>query len=151
MLLCIMVLLLKVIVLLKTRCCLNEETVYGHINWRQSVIRDRNTEISMLQDTLQILKQGWYEKNGKRIQLKLSAKDMEEIQVYLPDDVKKSANCEDFNPPFVTGGRCGHGCENINSFALARKRLGDTYLFTKDDPGILVLNLANPVNPGGGV
>lgn len=114
-------------------------------------MRDRSKEINMLQDTLQILKQGYYEKNGKKIALKLSQKEMEEIQVYLPYQVKKNANREDFNPPFVLGGRCGHGCENIDSFALARKRLGETYLFDRDDIRILVLNLANPVNPGGGV
>ena len=70
--------------------------------------------------------------------------------MYLPDDVKKNCSDSDFSSPFVVG-RCGHGCENIDSFALARKRLGDTYLFTRDDHGILVLNLANPVHPGGGV
>ncbi len=107
-------------------------------------MRDRTREIHMLQDTLQILKQGYYEKNGKRIKLKLSAKEMEEIQVYLPEDVKKNASREDFHPPFTIGGRCGHGCENMDSFALARKRLGDS-------PAVLVLNLANPVHPGGGV
>ncbi len=113
-------------------------------------MRDRSKEIAMLEDTLKILKQGWYEKNGKRIQLKLSAKEMQEIQVYLPEEVKKNCSDPEFSRPFVIG-RCGHGCENIDSFALARKRLGDTYLFTRDDHGILVLNLANPVHPGGGV
>ena len=48
-------------------------------------------------------------------------------------------------------GRCGHGCENKDSYSLARERLQDTYLFSGDDPSILVLNMANPVNPGGGV
>lgn len=56
-------------------------------------MRNRSKEIAMLEDTLKILKQGWYEKNGKRIQLKLSAKEMQEIQVYLPEEVKK--NCSD--------------------------------------------------------
>lgn len=113
-------------------------------------MRYRSKEINMLQDTLQILKQGYYEKNGKRIMLKLSAKEMKEIQVYLPDEVKRNTNREDFKPPFVLGGRCGHGCENIDAFALARKRMEDTF-FTKESPRVLVLNLANPVNPGGGV
>lgn len=70
--------------------------------------------------------------------------------MYLPEDVKKNCSDPDFSSPFVAG-RCRHGCENIDSFALARKRLGDTYLFTRDDQGFLVLNLANPVHPGGGV
>ncbi len=114
-------------------------------------MRDRTKEIRMLEDTLKILKQGWYEKNGKKVLLKLSADEMQTIQVYLPDDVKMNGSREDFQPPFVIGGRCGHGCENIDSFAMARKRLEDTYLLAKDDSGILVLNLANPVHPGGGV
>lgn len=29
-------------------------------------MRDRSKEIAMLEDTLKILKRGWYEKNGKR-------------------------------------------------------------------------------------
>ena len=37
-------------------------------------MRDRSKEIAMLEDTLKILKQGWYEKNGKRIQMKLPQK-----------------------------------------------------------------------------
>lgn len=114
-------------------------------------MRDRTKEINMLQDTLQIFEQGYYVKNGKKIRLKLSPKEREQIRVYLPEEVTSNADREDFNPPFVMGGRCGHGCENKDSFTLARERLGAAYLFTKDDPGILVLNLANPVNPGGGV
>ena len=31
-------------------------------------MRDRSKEIAMLEDTLKILKQGWYEKNGKFFQ-----------------------------------------------------------------------------------
>lgn len=104
-------------------------------------MRDRSKEIAMLEDTLKILKQGWYEKNGKRIQLKLSAKEMQEIQVYLPEAVKKNCSDPEFSRPFVIG-RCGHGCENIDSFALARKRLGDAeardaYLSGFDGAGML--------------
>ena len=114
-------------------------------------MRDRSREISMLRDTLQILEQGWYEKNGKKVKLKLSRKEMERTEVYLPGDVSKNANRRDFDPSFAADGCCVHGCENIDSFALARKRLKDAALFPKDSPTILVLNLANPVHPGGGV
>lgn len=113
-------------------------------------MRDRFRELNMLQETLQILEQGYYVKNGKKIQLKLSRKEMEEIRVYLPDDVRKCGSHKDFNPPYVLG-RCGYGCENKDSFSLARELVSHTYLFDKDIPKILVLNLANPVNPGGGV
>ena len=86
------------------------------------IMRDRTQEIRMFEDTMLILKQGWYEKNGRRIPLKLTAEQMQEIQVYLPEDVRKNSSRADFQPPIVIG-RCGHGCENMDSFALARKRL----------------------------
>ncbi len=112
--------------------------------------RDRSRELNMIQETMQILEQGYYVKDGRRINLKLSKKEMEEIHVYLPDDVKKYSNRKDFDPPYVFG-RCGFGCENTDSFSLARERVTHTYLYDKDIPKILVLNLANAVNPGGGV
>ena len=116
-------------------------------------MRDRSKEISMLHDTLQILEQGYYEKQGKRVNLKLSRKEMTKVQVLLPDDVKDYSNSPEFKRPFVMGGRCGYGCENMDSFALARKRYQDcSYMFNHgDSKEILVLNLANPVHPGGGV
>ena len=80
-------------------------------------MRDRSKDIAMLEDTLKILKQGWYEKNGKRIQLKLSAKEMQEIQVYLPEAVKKNCSDPEFSRPFVIG-RCGHGCEYAEKTAF---------------------------------
>ncbi len=117
---------------------------------REKKMRDRTKELNMLKETLQILEQGYYVRNGKTIRLKLSRKEMEEIQVYLPDDVMKCSSRKDFDPPYVMG-RCGYGCENKDSFSLARERVKDTYLYDNDIPKILVLNLANPVNPGGGV
>lgn len=113
-------------------------------------MRDRSRELNMLQETLQILEQGYYVKNGRKVQLKLSRRDMEEIYVYLPDEVKKNGSRKDFEPPYVIG-RCVYGCENMDSFALARERVKDFYYFDNDIPDILVMNLANPVDPGGGV
>ena len=113
-------------------------------------MRDRSRELNMFQETIRILEQGYYEKNGRKVQLKLSRREMEEIRVYLPEDVKKCGSSKDFAPPYVLG-RCGYGCENRDSFSLARDRVGSRYLFDNDSPKILVLNLANAVHPGGGV
>lgn len=110
----------------------------------------KTDNVGVLHDTLQILEQGWYEKNGRKIPLKLSAQDMCEIQVYLPEEVKKNSRRRSFQPPFILG-RCGYGCENKDSFTLARERMRATHLLSDDDKGVLVLNLANSVNPGGGV
>jgi len=89
---------------------------------------------------------------GKTIPLKLSRAQMEEVQVYLPRDVQKVCNAKDFEHVHVLG-RCGYGCENADSYSLARKRVEQfSYdLKRKGAKPILVLNLANPVNPGGGV
>ena len=64
-------------------------------------------ELDILGDTLQILKQGYYEKNGRKIKLKLSPEDMETIDVYLPEDVKKEGNDPDFTLPVIDG-QCEH-------------------------------------------
>lgn len=108
-------------------------------------MRDRTPDIQMFEDTMQILKQGFYEKNGSKIALKLSAADMQNIQVCLPDDVKAICDNTDFMPTAAENVSCVHSCENIDSYALARKRVAEGI------SKVLVLNLASPVHPGGGV
>ena len=112
----------------------------------------RQDNLTMLQDTLSILEQGSYQLNGRTISLKLSQKQREIAEVYLPNDVQKICQKKDFPHVHVIG-RCGYGCENADSFSLARKRIEQfSYdLKQKDAKPVLVLNLANPVNPGGGV
>ena len=111
----------------------------------------KQDNIAMLQDTLKILEQGCYVKNGQKVDLKLTREQMEEARVFLPKDVKKAGKYKDFQHVHVMG-RCGYACENTDSFSLARKRFS---LLPEQDrkksKPILVLNLANPVNPGGGV
>lgn len=108
-------------------------------------MRDRTPDIQAFEDTMKILKQGYYEKDGRKIQLKLSAKQREEIQVYLPDDLKTICSNTDFKPTTTESGGCIHSCENIDSYALAQKRVAEGV------EKVLVLNLASPVHPGGGV
>jgi len=112
----------------------------------------RSDNIAMLQDTLGILEKGFYPYRGTDIPLKLSRTQMEEVEVYLPKDVKCVCASKDFEHVHVLG-RCGYGCENTDSFTLARKR-AEQFSYDLDRKGakpVLVLNLANPVNPGGGV
>ena len=111
----------------------------------------RNENIQMLDDTLQILNNGGYIKNGKKVSLKLSKKQMTECNVYLPENIKDISERKDFEHVHVMG-RVGVGCENIDSFSMARGLYEYSFLFSKEkNPNVLVLNLANPVNPGGGV
>ena len=111
----------------------------------------RQDNLEILEDTLNILAKGYYTTNSKIVKLKLSQKQMAEIQVFLPDDIEIINEKEDFECIHAID-RVRIGCENIDSFTLARKRSENTYFFSKGkQTTVLVLNLANPVNPGGGV
>ena len=112
--------------------------------------RDRSEDIQRLEETLQIMEQGYYVLQGKRVDLKLSRKEMEEVQVFLPKEVESYASREDFAPAFLEG-ECEHRCENMDSFAMARKRLSLLRSAGEECPKVLVHNLASPVHPGGGV
>ncbi len=108
----------------------------------------RFDNIKMLQNTLQILKKGCYKVNGKNVKLKLSKEEMEAVHVLLPENVRDIENRTDFEEVSVLG-ECGHSCVNADSFTVARNQYED-YFFKGSKP-VLVLNMANPVNPGGGV
>ena len=110
----------------------------------------RTDNINMLDDTLKIMNQGFYTFDGKHIPLKLSPAQMREIYVYLPEDVQEIGENKSFQHIHVIG-RVGVGCENMDSYSLARKRTDNTIIRPKGSKPVLVLNLANPVNPGGGV
>lgn len=111
----------------------------------------KNDNIQMLEDTLNIFKKGKYIKDGKTVHTKLSKKQTEECYVYLPENVQDIMNRKDFEHVQVMG-RVGVGCRNIDSFGMAREQYTWKFLFSgKKANNILVLNFANPVNPGGGV
>lgn len=111
----------------------------------------QNDNIQMLRDTLDIFKRGYYIKDGQKIFTRLSQKQLEECYVYLPDDIHNIMNRTDFQHIHVMG-RTGVGCQNIDSFAMAQEQYKLKFLFSKNRlQNTLVLNFANPVNPGGGV
>lgn len=113
----------------------------------------RENNIAILNDTLGILEKGYYVTDfGKRVELKLTKQQMLECTVYLPEAVDKICNSKDFSHVHVMG-RVGVGCENMDSYTLARKRAESAsfLLSEKEKCRVLVLNLANPVHPGGGV
>ena len=108
--------------------------------------------VSMLIDTLSILHYGSYEIDDRRIDMKLTTDQMEEVEVYLPEDVKRICDAKDFEHVHVIG-RCRYDCVNSDSFTLARKRMEELSQDTgrQGTKPVLVLNLASPVHPGGGV
>ena len=108
--------------------------------------------MNIFQDTMEILEKGYYITDGKKIKLKLSRRQMEHASVYLPHDIEKISESKEISHTIVMG-RIGVDCVNMDSFSLAVKRCREcSYLLKgKGENRILVLNLANPVNPGGGV
>ena len=110
----------------------------------------RNDNVERLQSTLQVLEEGEYSRGFKTISLKLSSEEMETVRVFLPKEVQDICNKE-IQAPITSGGYPIFGCENVDAFSLARKRMEEKNEGKGHDSDILVLNLANPVNPGGGV
>lgn len=112
--------------------------------------REINREIICY--TLQILDQGFFPKGNKEVKLKLSKEKMKEIKVLLPDEVDEICSKTDIEPVFSSE-NCAFSCRNTDSFALAKSVL-DKYgsdIYKSGAKRVLVLNLASPVNPGGGV
>ena len=73
----------------------------------------RVDNINMLNDTMAIMDRGYYEVNGKRVNLKLSKNERKEISVFLPKDVKRIS-------------------DNMDSYSLAIKRYSDcAYMFSE--------------------
>ena len=113
----------------------------------------RLDNIAVLEDTLRVLGRGSYELAGERVPLKLSREQMEEVQVFLPEDIRRVSEINDPAGRRAVLGRCAYGCVNIDSFSLARKRMQQYagQIRHNGEKPVLVLNLANPVHPGGGV
>ena len=110
----------------------------------------RENLIAELDDTLEILEKGCYQMQGRTVRLKLNKEQMEEVKVFLPQDVQEIYGEKDF--AHVRAVRYDYSCINKDSFTVARKRMEQlSHELEKDAKPVLVLNLANPVNPGGGV
>ena len=80
----------------------------------------RQENLNVFRDTMAILEQGYFVKNGQRKDLKLTRAQMEEVRVFLPRDVRAVGESTDFDHVHVIG-RCGYSCENMDSFSMARK------------------------------
>jgi uncharacterized protein (TIGR02452 family) len=110
-----------------------------------------NKNIKLLHETMAIIDAGKYSSSGEK-SLKLSKTQMSEAIVLTDKQVEELVN----NPPklnVIKIGRCRFSAYNIDSFAGAIA-ISNDYFFKTDktaDGKILVLNFANPVEPGGGV
>lgn len=109
--------------------------------------------ISLINETIQIIKKGSYRKNKHKITLSFSKKERQKAFVFLPNQVdamRKNPECERI---IKLGCRCNFNTVNRDSFAVVTDKLTqDFYTKVRKDPvSFLVLNFANSVSPGGGV
>ncbi|MBP3657025.1 MAG: TIGR02452 family protein [Clostridia bacterium] len=112
----------------------------------------REKNLAMFHDTMQIIERGGYEVNGRYVPLKLSREQMMHAIAHIPEDVERIF-MENSAVGMQHAGRCHYACVNEDSFSLARRRAEEyaRLLAAQEKKEVLVLNLANPVNPGGGV
>lgn len=100
---------------------------------------------AIFNDTLRIIEDGYYTKDEQLVMLKYSTEESQESIVILPDEVKQI-----YNKCIVKGNKyssnCNSKCFNLDSFSLGIKTKKDY-----NSNRVLVLNFANPINPGGGV
>ena len=111
---------------------------------------DRNFEIQVLNETLEILRKESYVTESKKVFLHYSEKEREQTIVLLPDEVHKICSSLEGDVPYVVG-RCGFGVHNMDSYACAQWQYENVSYTFNENENTLVLNFANPVHPGGGV
>lgn len=108
-----------------------------------------DNNIKILRETLDILNRGSYSFGNKTVNLKLSKSEMQHSVVLVPEDIKAIIENQERLKTVHVMGRCDYNCINKYSFSAAIE-LYNNYDFNFNKP-VLVLNFANPVNPGGGV
>lgn len=119
---------------------------------------NRENELNMFADTEAICKQGYYEIKGEklpslkyRVDLKHSKLELEQATVFIDNRLSAVVNGvdeftgEDIILTPLIGHKCTFSCENTDTFAMVQK------LINTGKSGVLALNNASPVNPGGGV
>ncbi len=114
---------------------------------RQKECRKKHN-IRALDNTLDILTQGYYIRDGVKISLKLSPARMRTVRVFLPDEINTLAekNADVNAATEVDDVPCICSCENTDALSLAWKR----YQSLRRDGKVLVRNRASPSRPGGG-
>jgi len=114
---------------------------------RQKEMR-RKKNIAILEDTLAILEQGGYARDGQDVRLAFSPEQMREIRVFLPEELTSLAAMEQ-DEVALQSADCTFGCENEDALVLAQKQYQRLKSAGDPAPKILVLNLASATRPGG--
>lgn len=112
----------------------------------------RQRNITVLDDTLQILANGGYSGECGKVSLSLTSAQICEAKVYLPEDIeglrryfKTRTNEQTYKHA------CIFECENADSLDLAERKFKALKTQGVHEPKILVLNMASATQPGGRV
>ena len=117
--------------------------------WFNGILRGCKM-LEIIRETLQIERDGEYVIKGIKKKLKLNPKERREA-IYIShqqaNEIRKNAA---YDGPFVMG-NCGYRMSQKDSFDAAYDMINE-FRFKDDEEGkVLVINFANPYNPGGGV
>ncbi|MCD8095375.1 MAG: TIGR02452 family protein [Ruminococcus sp.] len=119
---------------------------------RQKKIRKKKN-INILDDTLNIMKNGCYSKNSREIRLHFASEKLRETQVFLPKDIESMRTTNELSvisdDNITQGIECYFGCENADALVLAQKEYQNLKKNGETVPRVLVLNLASATQPGG--
>lgn len=114
------------------------------------MFRTPQDPVDLFYETLEIFNdQRYTTPMGQKVSCRLSPELRSQARVYLPEDVEQVRRA--YKPKGVCYRSCG--CVNTDSFHSARNLVeyNEHYSFRPNKMRILVLNMANPVQPGGGV
>ncbi|MCD7772165.1 MAG: TIGR02452 family protein [Oscillospiraceae bacterium] len=126
---------------------LTEEEIKARDEERE---KRRLENIRILEDTLDILEKGCYQKGSSEISLGFSMDEMKEARVYLPEDIRaieKSAPVERYSTDRDISWI--FSCENEDALVLASRRYIEMKNAGDFSPKVMVLNLASATEPGG--
>ena len=79
-----------------------------------------NNGIEMLNDMLSIFEKGYYYIENKKVKIKLTRDEQENVRVFLPNEINELENYR-FDKKFFSADKCVYGCENTDSFSVARQ------------------------------
>lgn len=103
----------------------------------------RDRKIEQLKEILAAFETGTYQTENGTARIRLGEEQIFQAEVFLPGRI---GYLTPENTVTKKNGHCVFSCRNTDSYAMAMEMMDKN----PDEP-VLVLNLANPVNPGGGV
>ncbi|MCD8036606.1 MAG: TIGR02452 family protein [Clostridiales bacterium] len=119
---------------------------------RQKEMRKKKN-IEILEDTLNILDKGCYEKEGQYVKLQFTSEQMKKALVYLPNDIASlradKESCFPSAENQTQEVKCTFSCENEDALELAQKKYQELKISGEASPKVLVLNLASATQSGG--